>query len=88
MKYDMRGPWRWTALLPDGKRVRLEVAEGVRLTVGDVLWIGGALYSVVKRQMDGERPGWNLVVRKGTGMESRNAAAARTSPSRRQRLAT
>ena len=66
MKKDTNGAWRWTALLPDGKRVRLNVAEGVRLCVGDVLWIGGSLYSVAKRQMDGRRAAWNVVVRPGS----------------------
>jgi len=82
MKNDTHGPWRWTALLPDGKRVRLNVAEGVRLCVGDVLWIGGALYSVVKRRMDGERAGWSVVVRPGS------EEPAAPSPAKGRRVAT
>lgn len=83
MKNHTNAAWKWTACLPDGKRVRLNVAEGVRLCVGDVLWIGGALYSVVKRQMDDQGAGWRVVVRKGSGV----SVAERPSAARRQRMA-
>jgi hypothetical protein len=52
----------WTALLPGGRRRRLRVASGVRLGVGDVLWIGHDLYTVVRRMLEKRGHGFLVVV--------------------------
>lgn len=51
MQIDTRAHGTWTAELPDGRRLPLDVAEGVRLCAGDLLRIGDVVYSVVRRQM-------------------------------------
>jgi hypothetical protein len=73
MKLDTATRTTWTALLPDGRKTRLRVAEGVRLCVGDQVLIGRETYTVVLREILPDRDRWIVTVRPASRPARRTA---------------